>query len=221
LPLKNFLKYLLLSGDSPFGGVDGEPLLHVRQNILDCRLSFDAKDVWDQVSEEGKNFVRRLLTADPRKRPTAREAQRDEWLHVYANMDVEDSQALSTSLVDNLLQFKDYSDMHRVLLEVLSFTLLPEQIRKLKSQFEKIDPEGNGEITLEELKEVLLNKAEAGSLGSLSEEEVVEIFNALRIQESETTIRWHEFIAAGLSQCDFDDRNIKLAFDRLDYDRKG
>jgi calcium-dependent protein kinase len=215
------ITYLLLSGDSPFGGIDGEPLMHVRQNILKCQLSFEPKEIWDQVSEEGKNFVRRLLTKDPEKRPTARQAQRDEWLQVYANMDVEDSKALSTNLVNNLLQFKDYSDMHRVLLEVLSFTLLPEQIHKLKTQFEKVDPDGNGEIRLEELKEVLLNKAEAGALGSLSEKEVEDIFNALRIQESETTIRWHEFIAAGLSQCDIDDRNIRLAFDRLDYDRKG
>jgi calcium-dependent protein kinase len=215
------ITYLLLSGDSPFGGVDGEPLMCVRDNILKCQLVFEPREIWDEVSEEGKNFVRRLLTSDPTKRPTARDAQRDEWLQIYSNKNVEDTKALSPAMVDNLLQFKDYSDMHRVLLEVLSFTLLPEQIHKLRAEFQLLDPEGEGEITLEELKGVLLDKAVAGSLGSLSEREVEDIFNALRVQESETTIRWHEFIAAGLSQCDFDDRNLRLAFDRLDYDRKG
>lgn len=34
-------------------------------------------------------------------------------------------------------------------------------------------------------------------------------------------IRWHEFIVAGLSQCKVDKRNLTLAFDQLDTDRKG
>ncbi|KAG7374040.1 protein kinase domain containing protein [Nitzschia inconspicua] len=216
------ITYLLLSGESPFGGIyDSDKMECVRDNILHCRLPFEPKELWDEVSCEAKRFVRRLLTDNPTCRPTAREAQQDEWLQKFSNMDVEGSKALSPDLVGNLLKFKDYSDMHRVLLDVLSFALLPEQIHKLKSEFQKMNPDGDGEITLEELKEVLLNRAGAGSLGSLQEEEVVDIFNALRIKDSETTIRWHEFIAAGLSKSDFDDRNLKLAFDRLDYDRKG
>lgn len=216
------ITYLLLSGESPFGGIyEDDKLDRVRDNILCCRLPFEPKEIWEEVSCEAKNFVLRLLTADPACRPTAREAQQDPWLQKYGSMDVEGSKALSPDLVDNLLKFKDYSDMHRVLLDVLSFALLPEQIHKLKAEFQKMDTDGDGEITLEALKGVLLNRAEAGSLGSLNEQEVEDIFNALRTKDSETTIRWHEFIAAGLSKSDFDDRNLKLAFDRLDYDRKG
>jgi hypothetical protein len=55
----------------------------------------------------------------------------------------------------------------------------------------------------------------------LTEQEVEEIFNALRVGTKDPTIRWHEFIAAGLSQCEVDDRNLKLAFDRLDTVDKG
>ena len=43
----------------------------------------------------------------------------------------------------------------------------------------------------------------------------------MRVRKSETRIHWHEFIAAGLSQCQVDDRNLRLAFDRLDSDHKG
>jgi len=42
----------------------------------------------------------------------------------------------------------------------------------------------------------------------------------MRVRETETRIHWHEFIAAGLSQCEVDDRNLKLAFERLDHDHK-
>ena len=54
-----------------------------------------------------------------------------------------------------------------------------------------------------------------------TEEEVEDIFNAMRVNKAETRIHWHEFIAAGLSQCQVDDRNLRLAFDRLDSDHKG
>lgn len=101
-------------------------------------------------------------------------------------------------------------DMRKLLCEVLSFTLLPDQINELKKEFEKIDQDGNGEITFENLKTVLMTEANAGSLGALTEEEVQEVFNAMRIQKTETTIHWHEFIAASLSLCQVDDRNIRL-----------
>ena len=81
--------------------------------------------------------------------------------------------------------------------------------------------QGSGEISLAALKQVLMTNAGAGSLGALTEEEVEDIFNAMRVNKAETRIHWHEFIAAGLSQCQVDDRNLRLAFERLDSDHKG
>jgi calcium-dependent protein kinase len=123
--------------------------------------------------------------------------------------------------VKALVNFKEYSDMRKLLCEVLSFTLLPYQIKELRSEFEKMDTDGSGEISFAALKQVLMTNAGAGSLGALTEQEVEDIFNAMRVSKSETRIHWHEFIAAGLSQCQVDDRNLRLAFDRLDGDHKG
>ncbi len=215
------ITYLLLSGDTPFGGCSGEELSSVRDKILQSKVVFEPAEIWDQVSDSAKNFVKRLLTADPNKRPTAKEAQQDEWLMVYAHKNAKESKPLSSQLIRNLRDFKGYSNLHRILLEVLSFTLRPEQTQSLKADFEKMNPDGDGEITLGELKAVLSSNAEAASLAFLGDAEVEDIFNSLKVQKSATTIRWHEFLAAGLSICDFDDANLKLAFDRLDSDRKG
>ena len=111
--------------------------------------------------------------------------------------------------------------MRKLLYEVLSFTLLPEQVEELRKDFQSIDKDGDGEIAYSELREVLLQNAEAGTLGALTEDEVEDIFNALRVRKCDTVIHWHEFIAACSSQIAYDERNLKLAFDRLDYDRKG
>lgn len=78
------ITYLLLSGETPFGGLDGENMLMVRQNIIRGQLSFKPADVWAKVSNQGKAFVRKLLQADPHKRPTAKDAQKDEWIQVWA-----------------------------------------------------------------------------------------------------------------------------------------
>jgi calcium-dependent protein kinase len=249
------IAYLLLCGETPFGGTDGEALSRVRENILYGRVSFEPSDVWENVSDAGKAFVKRLLDRDSSKRPTAREAQHDPWIKVYANKKTKEGKCLSPHIASALVEFKvsrhnvfshldktpktphkcsfvgsssslvrlsqEYSDMRKMLCEVLSFTLLPEQIVELRGEFEKMDHDGDGEISLSALKHVFMESAESGCLGALTEVEVEEIFNALRVRKTEPTIRWHEFIAASLSQCNFDERNLRLAFDRLDYDRKG
>ena len=217
------ITYLLLSGDPPFGGCGGpESLIEVRSNILAGRFEFEPEEVWSIVSEDAKTFISNLLVTDPMARPTARDCQTKKWLRVWANKGKKASDnLLNRDVVKALVNFKEYSDMRKLLCEVLSFTLLPEQITDLRQEFEKLDIDGSGEISLKGLKQVLMRGAGAGSLGALTEEEIEDIFNAMRVNKTETRIHWHEFIAAGLSQCKVDERNLRLAFDRLDSDHKG
>jgi calcium-dependent protein kinase len=215
--------FLLLSGEPPFGGCGGpEPLMTVRSNILHGDYAFEPADVWGLVSQKAREFISAMLVVDPQSRPTAREAQKHAWLREWANRNrTEDDNVLNPNVVKALVNFKEFSDMRKLLCEVLSFTLLPAQITDLRKEFEKMDTDGSGEISLSALKHVLVSNASEGSLGALTEEEVEDIFNAMRVKKTETRIHWHEFIAAGLSQCQVDDRNLRLAFDRLDSDHKG
>ena len=217
------ITFLLLSGDPPFGGCGGpESLMTVRSNILKGAFKFEPPEVWSIVSQQARDFIKAMLVIDPKNRPTAKEAQKNPWLREWAKRGrKENDNTLNPNVVSALVNFKEYSDMRKLLCEVLSFTLLPDQIKDLRVEFEKMDTDGSGEISLSALKEVLMTNAEAGSLGSLTENEVEDIFNAMRVRKSETRIHWHEFIAAGLSQCQVDDRNLRLAFDRLDSDHKG
>lgn len=217
------IAFLLLSGDPPFGGCGGpEPLMLVRSNILKGYFRFEPEDVWANVSSLAKEFIKLLLKVDPKDRPTAQIAQQHPWVVEWASISRKGKDnRLNPNVVRALVNFKEFSDMRKLLCEVLSFTLLPYQIKELRREFEKMDTEGSGEISLSALKQVLLSNAGAGSLGALTEEEVEDIFNAMRVRKTETKIHWHEFIAAGLSQCQVDDRNLRLAFERLDSDHKG
>jgi calcium-dependent protein kinase len=216
------ITFLLLSGEPPFGGCGGpESLMTVRANILKGSFAFEPSDIWVNVSVLAKEFIKTLLVTDPQNRPTARQTQKHKWLTEWSIKSSNGDTLLNPNVVKALVSFKEYSDMRKLLCEVLSFTLLPDQITELRREFEKMDTDGSGEISLEALKQVLINNAGAGSLGALTEEEVEDIFNAMRVSKSETRIHWHEFIAAGLSQCQVDERNLRLAFDRLDSDHKG
>lgn len=217
------ISFLLLSGEPPFGGCGGpEPLMTVRGNILKGSFFFEPEDIWATVSPTAREFIKTLLVTDPSQRPTAQTAQKHKWLREWAKRGrTQQDTLLNPNVVKALVNFKEFSDMRKLLCEVLSFTLLPDQIRDLRREFEKMDTDGSGEISLSALKQVLMTNAVAGSLGALTEDEVTDIFDAMRVRKTETRIHWHEFIAAGLSQCSVDDRNLRLAFERLDSDHKG
>ena len=172
------ITFLLLSGDPPFGGCGGpESLMTVRSNILRGAFAFEPAEVWSIVSKQAREFIQSLLVTDPKNRPTAKETQKHQWLREWANRGKkEDDNTLNPNVVQALVTFKEFSDMRKLLCEVLSFTLLPDQIKDLRKEFEKMDTDGSGEISLAALKEVLMTNAGAGSLGSLTEEEVEDIF---------------------------------------------
>jgi len=193
----------------------------VKENIMRAQVTFEPQDIWAHVSDAGKAFVKRLLIPDAAERPTSREAQLDEWIQVWGKKDAKSGAKLDQRTIGALMNFKEQSDMQKLLSEVLSFTLLPEQIVELRAEFEKIDTDGDGEISLNAMKNILMETAEAGALGGLTEEEIEALFDSIRVRKGETTIRWHEFLAAGLSNAKVDDRNLRLAFDRLDVERKG
>lgn len=111
----------------------------------------------------------------------------------------------------------------KLLCEVIGFTLLPEQQFELRKEFEKLDVEQSGEISLENLKIVLLRNEGINESfrDRMTEGEVEDIFNSLRLHKADTTVHWHHFLAAGLSECFVDETNHRLAFDKLDHEKKG
>ena len=70
------LAYVLLSGLSPFAGEDDVETL---KNVKACDWSFD-QEAFKNVSEEGKDFISRLLTKNKQKRMTAHECCEHPWL---------------------------------------------------------------------------------------------------------------------------------------------
>ena len=228
------ITYLLLSGETPFGGLDGEHPLLVKRNIERAQLHFAPAELWHGVSPQAIAFVQRLLNPNPLLRPTAKECQRDAWIQVWGRKkdrhtnSNNNTTTIHPKTISALMAFKEQSDMQKLLSKVLSFTLQPEQLVELRTQFETMDTEGKGEISLHAMKGLLLQYAETGALGPLlTEQDIHSMLESMaagkprRQEDGGGTIGWREFLSTVLSQAKIDDRNLQLAFDRMDMQRKG
>jgi calcium-dependent protein kinase len=203
------LSFILLCGDPPFGGLDERDSMRtIKSNILSGHFDYERTEVWSVVSDEAKAFVEEMLVTDPKNRPTAQDALRHPWLREWPPRGERNATTLDPSVVNALLSFKDISILRKLLAEVLSFTLVPDQLSDIRTEFEKLDMEGTGTISLESLKAALN--------GKVTDKEIEDMFNAMRVGRSDNCVHWHEFIAAALPFCHVDQTNMRLAFDRLD-----
>ena len=79
------LAYALLSGRPPFYGKDDEELFDRIRNCDEFGVQFPQSD-WNGVSDEAKDFIRKLLVKDERKRPSALEVRSHPWIkHALKN----------------------------------------------------------------------------------------------------------------------------------------
>jgi len=90
------ITYITLSGIPPFNGSSDQEIM---KKVKLGKFSF-ADPVWNNMSDQGKDFITQLLTKDQNKRPTAQEALNHPWIK-QANQQSKDN--LSTESAMNAL----------------------------------------------------------------------------------------------------------------------
>ena len=201
------ITFMLLSGTPPFGGNTNEQIM---QAVQRGRYHF-YEDTWGEVSQQARDFVSNLLKLDAAQRPTAADALQHPW---FKESGLQRKDSVLTTVIQNLVKFRDFSALKRLTLEMVAFTLQPDQIKALRGEFEKFDDSNSGEIDAEEFQNVLCKS------GHLSEHDVKGIFDRIDLDHT-GNIHWHEFLAAALDISNIDDKHLQVAFDRLDQDGKG
>ncbi|XVE82484.1 hypothetical protein DITRI_Ditri16bG0008500 [Diplodiscus trichospermus] len=210
------ITYILLCGKRPFWDKTEDGIF---KEVLKNKPDFRRKP-WPTISDSAKDFVKKLLVKDPQARLTAAQALSHPWVREGGNAS---EIPVDISVLSNLRQFVKYSRLKQFALRALASTLNEEEIADLRDQFDAIDVDKNGSISLEEMRQALAKDLP----WKLKESCVLEILQAID-SNTDGLVDFTEFVAAALhvnqmEEHDSDKWQLRsqAAFEKFDVDRDG
>ncbi|QHO19215.1 CDPK-related kinase [Arachis hypogaea] len=180
------IAYILLCGSRPFWARTESGIFRA---VLKADPSFE-EPPWPSLSDEAKDFVKRLLNKDPRKRMTAAQALCHPWIKNYKDVKA----PLDILMFKLMKSYMRSSSLRKAALRALSKTLAVDELYYLKEQFALLEPNKNGTISLENIKAALMKNA----TDAMKESRIPDFLgslNALQFRRMD----FDEFCAATLS----------------------
>ncbi|KAK9286554.1 hypothetical protein L1049_014953 [Liquidambar formosana] len=145
------IAYILLCGSRPFWARTESGIFRA---VLKADPSFD-EEPWPALSVEAKDFVKRLLNKDPRKRMTAAQALSHPWIRNYNDVKV----PLDILIFRLMKAYMRSSSLRKAALRALSKTLTVDELFYLREQFALLEPNKSGSITFENIRMALMKNA--------------------------------------------------------------
>ncbi|KAG6605809.1 CDPK-related kinase 4, partial [Cucurbita argyrosperma subsp. sororia] len=178
------IAYILLCGGRPFWARTESGIF---RSVLRADPNFDDSP-WPTISAEAKDFVKRLLNKDHRKRMTAVQALTHPWLR-----DENIAVPLDSFIYKSVKAYLRVTPFKRAALKALAKALTEDELFYLRAQFKLLEPQ-NGFVTIDNFKEALVRNA----TDAMRESNVLDI---LKMTESVAYERmdFEEFCAAAIS----------------------
>lgn len=180
------IAYILMCGSRPFWARTESGIFRA---VLKADPSFD-EDPWPSLSLEARDFVKRLLNKDPRKRMTAAQALSHPWIRCCSDVKV----PLDILVFKLMKTYMRSSALRKAALRALAKTLTVDELFYLKEQFALLEPSKNGTICLDNVKSALTKNATDAMKNSRVFEFLASL-NALQYRRMD----FEEFCAAALS----------------------
>ena len=195
--------YILLSGYPPFYAKSEAGIL---EKVRNGNYNFSRPE-WTNITDEAKDLISKLLVVDPQERLETEQAIEHPWLASYELLP---TTPLELS-VESLKEFRDGNRLRRAVLLCIASQCSDDEISNLRDAFIKMDTNGDGTLTINELREGLSQTGMAG--------EVESIMKSMDV-DGNGSVDYSEFLAATL------DKNIYLQEERLysafkKFDRDG
>ena len=215
------IMYILLTGRPPFNGINEEEIMKkIKEGNYDL-----SKYPWGIISEDAKNLVKGLLQIDPKKRYSAQDALNHKWFQsekIKTNKSAYDIKHRQVNkLVDNLIKYRSDNILRCAVIALLVHNSIQlNQAHDAVKLFNKIDKNGDGKITREEL----FNGLQPDKKEITDEElrkQVDTIFNNIDTDHN-NHIEYEEFVRAAIDKNNFLSVNfLQFAFNYFDKDHDG
>ena len=196
----------------PFNGTSDQEIL---KKVREGHFYFEDR-IWKTVSENGKSFIRSLLTYNAAERPSAHQALQLPWLIELATQQLDED--LAFNALSNLSKFSS-----GVTLKVATFAFIASQMmtkqerENLSKVFNAFDKNGDGKLSKEEVKDGYLEHY--GKV--MSDHEVEQLFGSVDTDNS-GFIDFTEFVIAATSQQNLTSQEkLHAAFKMFDKDGSG
>lgn len=178
------ITYILLCGSRPFWARTESGIF---RSVLRADPNFDDSP-WPSVSPQAKDFVKRFLNKDHRKRMTAAQALTHPWLR-GENQDV----PLDILIYKLVKTYVRATPLKRATLKALSKALTEDELLYLRAQFSLLEPK-DGRVSLENFKAALMRNCTY----AMRESRVPDVLNAME-PLSRKKMDFEEFCAAAIS----------------------
>jgi calcium-dependent protein kinase len=182
-------------------------------------------ECWEHVSEGSKTLLRGLLVSDPSKRLSAHAAM-EECLKLKRQSELglgeftpNRQQPLETGLMTRLVTFHQSQKLRKAALTAMAMQLADTQLREVREQFQSIDKDHDGSISVDEL------RAYFDLTGAPPEVDmdsyVASIFDAVDI-DGDGKLDYSEFCAAAMREGTYRrEEALRTAFRVFDRDGNG
>ncbi|KAJ4825431.1 Cyclin-dependent kinase 4 [Turnera subulata] len=179
------ITYILLCGSRPFWARTESGIFRA---VLRSDPNFEDLP-WPSVTPEAKDFVKRLLNKDYRKRMTAVQALSHPWLQ-------DDSRPVQLDiLIYKLVKaYLHATPFKRAALKALSKALTEDELVYLRAQYSLLEPNKDGSVSFENFRMALLRNA----TDAMKESRVPEVLTAME-SLAYRKMYFDEFCAAAIS----------------------
>ncbi|KAG8367064.1 hypothetical protein BUALT_Bualt16G0033700 [Buddleja alternifolia] len=204
------IAYILLCGSRPFWARTESGIFRA---VVKAEPTYEEQP-WPTLSSEAKDFVKRLLNKDPRKRMTAAQALCHPWIRNTNDVKV----PLDILIFKLMKAYMRSSPLRKAALRALSKTLTADELFYLKEQFALLEPNKNGSISLDNIK-LALKKHATDAMNESRIFDFLASLNALQYRRMD----FEEFCAAALSVYQLEaldrwEQHARCAYELFDKD---
>jgi calcium-dependent protein kinase len=203
--------FFLICGYPPF---DGEDRTELFSNIKSAKLKFSGK-IWKWVSNDWKDFITKWCIKDMKKRPSAEDLLKHQWIVDTPKTDIAEEDILAS--LNNLNVYSQHNKFQQGVVHFLTYTWAQkEEVNKLSEIFKDIDSNNDGRLTIEEIATYIKK-----IMGTVNYHEIKDIFAKIDIDKS-GYVDYSEFLSATIDKKALLRRDeLKQIFASIDYDHSG